>query len=195
MAIDRTWLYAGLIVAAGISISSILKAGPRVKKGDRVLLFGDSLAVGLSPPLADLTKSGGVGFKGIGKVGSTVRDWSGQTKLAADLRAALAERPTVVLCSLGTNDEALSPEAARAEVPLIDTLIALVRDSGAELGWIGPPRLQKTNGFSAIIQAKVPQNRYFHSETYEIPRSSDGLHPTVLGYAGWAGVIWRWISG
>lgn len=195
MAIDRTWLYAGLIVAAGISISSILKAGPRVKKGDRILLFGDSLAVGLAPPLSDLAKSGGVGFTGIGKVGSTVRDWAGQSQLNTELRAKLAERPTVVLCSLGTNDEALSPDSARAEVPLIDTLIALIRDSGAELGWVGPPRLQKTNGFSAIIQSKLPQNRYFHSEKYDIPRANDGLHPTVLGYAGWAGVLWRWVSG
>lgn len=195
MALDRTWLYAGLIVAAGFGVSSLLKRGPRVKRGEKLLLFGDSLAVGLAPPLGKLAGDNGVGFVGIGKVGSTIRDWSGQTALAAQLRTALAARPTVVLCSLGTNDEALTPDSARAELPLVEPLIELVRSSGAELGWIGPPRLQKTNGFSQVLQSKLPQNRYFHSESFEIPRASDGLHPTVLGYAGWAGRIWEWISG
>ena len=195
MAVDRTWLYAGLIVAAGVGVASLLKRGPRIRRGERLLLFGDSLAVGLTAPLGQLARDNGVVFAGIGKVGSTIRDWTGQTTLHAQLRTALAERPKVVLCSLGTNDEALSPESARAELPMVNALIALVRESGAELGWIGPPRLQKTNGISQVIQSKLPQNRYFHSETLDIPRAGDGLHPTVKGYAGWAGQIWLWVSG
>jgi lysophospholipase L1-like esterase len=196
MALDRTWLYAGLLVAAGFGVSSLLKRGPRVKRGDKLLLFGDSLAIGLTPFLGKLaTSDNGVAFVGIGKVGSTVRDWSGQTALAGQLRTALAARPTVVLCSLGTNDEALTPDSARSELPLVDALIETARSTGAELGWIGPPTLQKTNGFSQMLQTKLPQNRYFHSEKFDIPRASDGLHPTVKGYAGWAGQIWLWVSG
>ena len=121
---------------------------------------------------------------------------SGRRQPLANYRKRLAERPTVVLCSLGTNDEYLSPESARSELPALAALIDLVRSSGAELGWIGPPRLPKPgNSIAAIIQTKVPQNRYFHSESFDIPRASDGLHPTVKGYAGWAGQIWLWVSG
>jgi len=149
------------------------------------------------PDVADapLIRTARVVFAGISKVGSTIRDWSDGTALNAQLRAALAQRPSVVLCSLGTNDEALTPDSARAELPLLDALIALVKSSGAELGWIGPPKLQKTNGMSQIIQAKLPQNRYFHSETFDIPRAGDGLHPTIKGYTGWAGQIWLWVRG
>jgi lysophospholipase L1-like esterase len=196
MALDRTWLYAGLIVAVGLGVSSLLKRGPRVRRGDKLLVFGDSLAQGLTPPLGQLARDNGVAFAATSKVGSTIREWAGATALGADLRAKLAERPTVVLCSLGTNDEFLTPDSARAELPALDALIELVKASGAELGWIGPPKLPKPgNGIASIIQTKLAQNRYFHSETFDIPRAGDALHPTVKGYAGWAGQIWLWVSG
>jgi lysophospholipase L1-like esterase len=193
---DRTWLYAGLLVAAGFGLSALLKRGPRIQKGQKLLLFGDSLAVGLTAPLGQLARDNGVLFAGIGKVGSTIREWAGTGDLGTQLRARLAEKPNVVLCSLGTNDEYLSLASAQAELPALDALIALVRASGAELGWIGHPTLPKPgNGIGTIIQTKVPENRYFHSEKFEIPRGGDALHPTVKGYAGWAGQIWLWISG
>ncbi|HEX9620190.1 MAG TPA: SGNH/GDSL hydrolase family protein [Polyangiaceae bacterium] len=193
---DRTWLYAGLLVAAGFGVSSLLKRGPRIRRGDKLLLFGDSLAQGLTPVLGKLASDNGVGFAATSKVGSTIREWAGASALAAGLRTKLAERPAVVLCSLGTNDEYLSLDSARGELPALDALIEIVRAGGAELGWIGPPRLPKPgNGISAVIQSKLPQNRYFHSERFDIPRAPDGLHPTVLGYAGWAGQLWQWVSG
>lgn len=33
----------------------------------------------------------------------------------------------------------------------------------------------------------------FHSETLQIPRQSDGIHPTPDGYAAWASAIWAWL--
>jgi len=193
--VDRTWLYAGLLVVAGIGVVSLLKRGPRIRRGEKLLLFGDSLAQGLTPPLGQLAMDNGVRFASTSKVGSTIREWAGQSSLNADLRKKLAERPNVVLCSLGTNDEALTPQSARDELPALDALISLVKESGAELGWIGPPKLQKTNGISSVIQSKLSSNRYFDSVALDIPRGGDGLHPTVRGYAGWAGQIWLWISG
>lgn len=195
-ATDRTWLYAGLLVAAGFGVASLLKRGPQIRRGQKLLLFGDSLAVGLSPVLGQLAKENGVAFAGLGKVGSTIREWAGTGELGAGLRARLAEKPNLVLCSLGTNDEYLSAASAQAELPALDALIALVRASGAELGWIGHPTLAKPgNGIGEVIRSKFPENRYFHSEKLEIPRGGDGLHPTVKGYAGWAGQIWLWITG
>lgn len=192
---DRTWLYAGLIVAAGVGLSSLLTRGPRIRRGEKLLLFGDSLAQGLTPTLGALAKDNGVAFAATSKVGSTVREWAGATALGSELRKHLAEKPTVVLCSLGTNDEYLTSASAQAELPALEALIELVRASGAELGWIGPPTLPRQgNGFSAAIRARIASNRYFHSESFEIPRGGDNLHPTVKGYAGWAGKIWSWIS-
>lgn len=191
---DRTWLYAGLIVA-GVS-AYLLTRGPRVRRGESLFLFGDSLAEGLTPPLAALAKDGGVVFSSATKVGSTVREWMtpGGT-LNAKLLAGLAKRPTVTLCSLGTNDEYLSAEAARAELPMLTSLVELVRSS-SELGWIGPPTLPRPgNGISNAILERVSKSHYFDSKRYSIPRAGDGLHPTIKGYSGWAGQIWLWVQG
>ncbi len=111
------------------------------------------------------------------------------------LLAGLAARPTLTLCSLGTNDEYLSPDSARLEVPMLLELVERVRSSST-LGWIGPPTLPRPgNGFSAIIREHVKPSHYFDSARYQIPRAGDGLHPTVKGYTGWAGQIWLWVYG
>ncbi len=195
---DRTWIYAGLLIAGGAALVKVLGRAPTIKRGERLLLVGDSLALGLAPPLGQLAKENGVLFRVVGKTGSTVGQWAGATSLNAELVRALAEKPAVVLVSLGTNDEALSTESARAELPQLERLIALIEASGAELGWIGPPKLLpglsfSPNGFTRSIQKRVPQGAYFASDSYDIPRAPDRLHPTVRGYAGWAGAIWQWL--
>ena len=192
---DRTWLYGGLLFAGGVAVVSLVRRGPVIRKGDKLLLIGDSLAVGLAAPLGELARDKGVSYAHLGKVGSTVREWATDTPLNRELRARLAERPTVTLVSLGTNDEYLSRAAADAELPLLDNLLALIGGSSADYGWIGPPRLPRAgNGFAGAIQAKVNPGRYFHSEELQIPRAGDQLHPTVRGYCGWAGQIWLWLA-
>ena len=195
---DRTWLYAGLLLVGGVGLSKVLKQGPTIRRGERLLLFGDSLAVGLAPPLGQLCKDNGVLFDAVGQVGSTVGMWAGSTSLSSSLRQKLSLKPKVVLCSLGTNDEALTIASARAELGGIDTLKTLVEASGAKLGWVGPPKFLpgisfKPNGFTAMIRQAIPGADYFPSETLDIPRGGDNLHPTVRGYAGWAGQIWQWM--
>jgi lysophospholipase L1-like esterase len=196
---DRTWLYGGLLIAGGVALAKALSHGPTIRPGQRLLLFGDSLAVGLSTPMASLASDNGVAFDAVGQVGSTVGMWSGSSSLNTSLQQKLALGPNVVLCSLGTNDEAMNVDAATAELPGLDSLIALCRSSGATLGWIGPPAFLSClsftpNGFSGAIRQKIPSNDYFPSETYDIPRGGDCLHPTVKGYAGWAGLIWQWMG-
>lgn len=192
---DRQWLYAGLLIAGGITIAKALQAGPVVRRGERLLLVGDSLAVGLAPVLGQLAKDNGVVFDSAAKTGSRIAEWAPGGSLNASLQQKLAARPKVVLISLGTNDEALSQQAAAAEVPKLDALIALVKASGAELGWIGPPFPLPfaANGITTVIRSKVPASHYFASENFTIPRAGDRLHPTVKGYAGWAGQIWPWL--
>jgi lysophospholipase L1-like esterase len=196
---DRTWLYAGLIVAGGAALMKVLGQGPTLRRGERLLLVGDSLSVGLAPPLGQLAKDNGVLFDAVGQVGTTVGQWATPGgALNTALRQKLALKPAVVLVSLGTNDEALTLASAQKELGGIDALVTLVRGSGALIGWIGPPKFLpgqsfKPNGFTAAIRQKVPAKDYFPSEAYDIPRGGDNLHPTVRGYAGWAGQIWQWL--
>ncbi len=196
---DRTWLYAGLLLGGGVALVNVLQAGPTIKRGERLLLVGDSLALGLAPSLGELARENGVIFDSAGKVGSRVGEWGNpQSSLNAVLRQKLALGPKVVLVSLGTNDEALLLASARAELPALEALIATIRGSGAKLGWVGPPKFLpgqsfKPNGFTTAIRQRVSGGDYFPSERYDIPRGGDALHPTVKGYAGWAGQIWQWL--
>lgn len=193
---DRAWIYAGLLIVAGVGVVSVLRRGPKLAASSRVLLVGDSLAVGLSAPIGALARDSKVPFEAIGQVGSTIQQWGGVATLNAALRGKLvAFKPTLVLVSLGTNDEYLSADAAAKEKPALEALVALIQQSGAELGWIGPPTLPRpTNGTVAMIQSVVRESAYFHSERFVIPRAGDQLHPTVKGYAGWAGSIWAWLK-
>jgi lysophospholipase L1-like esterase len=205
MRVDKkSWLYAGLIAAAGLGFMRLM-AGPRIKRGQRVLLIGDSLAVGMAPHFAALSKEAGVEFKALATVGTRIDQWASSKALQALLENF---QPELVLISLGTNDEYMTGDAAKRQAPYLKQLIEVIsrypRKADYGLGpewivWIGPPILPKSAGISQMIQASAgsplsPSYYYFHSEQLQIPRGPDKIHPTALGYAGWAGAIWHWMS-
>lgn len=204
---SKQWLWAGLALAAGLGVSRLL-GGPRIKKGMRVLLIGDSLALGLTPFFASLAKESGVDFKAMATVGTRIDQWAANP----DLKALLAAfKPDLILVSLGTNDsfmqgaDVVSKQQAQLD-KLYSVLTEWPRSSDYGLGpeyvvWIGPPVLPKppSPGISKMIQdaagsALSPRYYYFHSERLDLPRGPDGLHPVPRGYAGWAGAIWHWLS-
>lgn len=199
LTVTKAWIYAGLIVASGVGVATLVSR-PLIKRGGRLLLIGDSLSVGLSPPIKSLALEGGVDFGFVGETGTRIDQWAGSTAQGAKLDAMLASfKPTLVLISLGTNDEALKKYNASVDVlakqkPYIERLIAKIQAAGAEVAWIGPPALSfQIQEFRDWIRARVGSRHYFSSEKYDIPRSMDGIHPTVKGYAGWSGLIWQWI--
>jgi lysophospholipase L1-like esterase len=167
--------------------------GPKITPGSRVLLVGDSLAVGMTPHFAELAKEQRLPLESLALTGSRIDQWAGSQKLAERLATF---RPTLVVVSLGTNDEYMQGDAVGRQRPYLAELVGKVHASGAELAWVGPPTLPKpkSNGIASLIQEHVPREAYFHSETLGIPRGPDKLHPTAVGYAGWAGAIWRWLS-
>lgn len=188
---DRRWVYAGLVAAAGIGLVRVLRA-PRIQSGSRLLVIGDSLAVGLTPPLKALGADQGIAVLGIGKVSTRIDQWA---QSAALTDAVVAFKPTLVLVSLGTNDEYLSGDAVKRQRPYLEQLLNRLEGAKSDYVWIGPPTLPKsTNGVTALLQARVPSANYFPSHTLTIPRGPDQLHPTAKGYAGWAGALWQWLS-
>ncbi len=204
---NKAWIYAGLVVAGGVGAACLATAlkGPLVKRGDRILLVGDSLSVGLAVPLRALAKEAGYEFASLGKVGSLTNLWAGEGAEGGQFSALLRSfRPTVVLVSLGTNDEWIpkynpSANVLRQQQPFVDRLVAKIRGAGAVVLWIGPPthNAAPIPEFRAYIQKVVGKDHYFHSERYAIPRNPppDNVpHPTVKGYAAWAGSIWRWLE-
>lgn len=191
---DKRWLYAGLLVtAAGVGLVRIFR-GPKIKAGERLLLVGDSLAVGLTPPMRALAGEGHVSFDSLALSGSRIDQWAASNKLTEKLRTF---RPNVVLVSLGTNDAyGTGTEALRRAASSLEVLLAKIRAGGAEVAWIGPPSLPKAPNSKvlAMLKTSIESSHYFPSEAYAIPRAPDGIHPTLKGYAGWAGAIWRWLS-
>ena len=197
MRISKSWLYGGLILAAGFGMMRLASA-PRLKRGMRVLVVGDSLAVGMGPHFQSLGKESGIDVKVQASVGTRIDQWAGSTKLQQALESF---RPNMVIVSLGTNDEYLTgSDAVAKQQAALERLIAKFQSAGVEhIVWVGPPTLPKqSNGITAMIQEAAgglsPRFHYFHSERLEIPRGPDKIHPTARGYAGWAGAVWHWLS-
>lgn len=193
---SRHWVYAGLAVATGYGLVRLIE-GPQLKYGvSRVLLVGDSLAVGLAPYLSVLSGPRRVAFESTAAVGTRIDQWSNN----AALRQRLASfRPTLVLVSLGTNDAYMMGGAATAEQQRakLRELLMMIKAAGADYVWVGPPLLPaaKNPAVLSMIRDEVPMTHYYHSERLELPRGPDGLHPTLKGYAGWAGLIWTHLGG
>lgn len=204
---SKQWLYAGLALVAGLGMVRLLN-GPRLRKGMRILLIGDSLAVGMAPHFAALAKEAGIDFKAMATVGTRIDQWATN----ADLKKLLETfQPELVLVSLGTNDEFMKgADIVAKQQAQLEKLLTLLsqwsrsRDYGLgaeHIVWIGPPTLPNppTPGISKMIQdaagsALSPRFYYFHSERIQMPRGPDNIHPTARGYAGWAGAIWHWLG-
>lgn len=204
---NRAWLLAGLAVAAGFGIATLLDR-PRVKlsKTTRILLVGDSLAQGLSPHLGNFAKESQYPYQAVHHVGSAIRYWTGE-RLAAALEQA---KPTLAVVVLGTNDlagqrsgEQLAADAAA----LLDQLSKFPRsDEGYCLGvdvlWVSPlvAMLAAHPQGEALEQAvrsptgSCGKTEWFDSAVLDVKTGADGVHPVASGYAAWAGAIWKRLS-
>lgn len=187
---DRSWIYAGLAAAVGVGLVRALRP-PRLRAGvTRMMIIGDSLAVGLSPLLKSMAAEQKIAVDAFPIISTRIDQWAKSAVLGEHLASF---KPTLVLISLGTNDEYIAGDAVSRQRPFLEQLLARFPDS--EVVWIGPPTLPKTtNGITPMLQARVPSAQYFPSQTLTISRGPDGIHPTAKGYAGWAGAIWQWLS-
>lgn len=195
-----TWIYAGLGLAAGVGLviamspsaqaapSNRPAGSPKVAAGDRVLLIGDSLALGLSLSMKQLAAKSNISFFSDGRVSTNIRQWARNSWLPAALSSA---SPTMTLVSLGTND--MKQGDPTQETTDLKQLVQTVLATGSQIAFIAPPTMPfPDRGVRAMIDA---QNQpVFRSDSLKIPRASDGIHPTASGYAGWSGAIWQWLT-
>jgi lysophospholipase L1-like esterase len=192
--VDRRWILGGLLVAGGVGVARLVAARPKIREDTRLLLIGDSMAEGLRPHIRALATEQGIPYVGGSVVGSTIADWLDSFWLESELEQFA---PTLVVIVLGTNDAFTSytPEQVAEHARMLLGKIPL----DAEVVWVSPPALpERYAGRSpnpAIVDAIDEQApHWFESTDWVIPRGPDALHPTAHGYAGWAGVIWDYLT-
>jgi len=168
------------------------KTVPIVPSGKKILIAGDSLAVGLSPELQRLMKINDYTAASHAVVGSTTAQWLQWIK--ADLAV---HKPALVVVSLGTNDAAAAPAWIENNKGNFAEFVKVVTASGAKLVWIGPPE------FDVKLLPRVPYVRdliieaapiFYDSRKFDLPRGEDRIHSTVNGYKAWANDVWGWMS-
>jgi len=196
--VDRRWLLAGLLIGGAGGTYALVRnvvARPRITETTRLMLVGDSLAVGLNPHLKELATAIHIPYVSLAKEGTRVDQWEQSTQLLLTLEQF---QPTIVLVSLGTND-AYSGITPASETESVQDLLSKLETSGAEVVWVGAPALPETyygrhpnEQLLQVIEQEAPY--YFASHKLEIPRGPDLLHPTSGGYGGWAGALWEWLT-
>lgn len=165
----------------------------RLPPGSRLLLAGDQFARGLSPPLRRLCADRDVSFRFLSAKPKDVPTAFAGGELGKQVDRVVAEagnyRPQVTLVSLPWPELMTSDKLDWAARRLGRGLRAL----GSSVAWLRPPTEGEYGPSllrSVLDRAKMPS---FHSEALGLAMGPDGETPTVAGYAGWAGALWRWL--
>ena len=182
---------------------------------ERVLLFGDSLAVGLAPFIEkELSERGVSSFKSISVGGTMINQWAWSRSYtqARALDRALAEfKPTMVIFSLGTNDEAFRGTEDHRGDPIKPpygpnfSVARLRRDSIIELSeklagvrtrvWLCPPVTPRWPPDRAFREAmRSWGGGFFDTQQLNLSRQSDRLHMTPRGNRTWTNAIMAYLD-
>lgn len=195
----------GLLALAALGVLALASTGKSKARPEaptkecptqatRVLLIGDSLAVGLGPVMVELAEKCGTPFSQRSFIGAHVTQWHASPRLTDALSSAT---PTVVLISLGGNDfQRSDPEKVRGA---IDTLVDRIMAQGARPLWISPPSMPFSDriGVREMWRSALrrhPGAAWFATEELQIGRAPDQIHPTAAGYRELAQLIWEWMS-
>lgn len=163
--------------------------GPIAGKADRVLLVGDSLAVGMNGPMKALAADSGIEYRGKAEQGTRIDQWA-KSKLQPEIDAF---DPSVVLVSLGTNDMKMADPVA-AQTPHVQTILQRARDAGARVVWIVPPTMPfEDQGVRQMIVDAKPDG-VVRADWLVLPRAGDKIHMTPDGYKQFAAAVWQCVT-
>lgn len=159
-----------------------------VRRGERILLVGDSHAEGIGPLMQRTAERAGYEWTTVAVRGSRVVHWP------AVLRNLLARtKPSLVIVSLGTND-AVTGDASSIDRRIAE-LQAAVDYADAVLVWVSPPALPIRYPVRHAVQSAVMRSPLaFDSTKIVIARQNDGIHATPEGYAFWSASVWTWMQ-
>lgn len=160
-------------------------------RGKKVLLVGDSLAVGLTGRMRERAgKAGTSVFASDAENSTMITQWAPH-RFPANVTS---QKYDFVLVSLGTND------ATRQDIgPVKSALDKIVVDaaaSGAKLVWLGPPALPSRIPNAEAMRQMIRDTgvMYYPTDRQSFARSSDGVHFTPKGYSDWADAVWDWLE-
>ncbi len=177
------WIYAGIPVDAGMALVRPWHPPRRLAPGARLLLVGDQSVLGIAPPMARLARENDVAFLADGRAKSRFEEWATQPWLA---EAVAKFQPTLVLASLGTNEK----EIHRSHVIELGKRLSASAPSAI---WIAPPH--KRPAWATVIGMLAAHRvATFPSAALSLQRGPDGVTPTAMAFAGWAGATVRWIG-
>jgi hypothetical protein len=156
-----------------------------IRKGTRVLMFGDSMVTsGLGVYLEERVRAVGGTWSHISKPSSTTVSWAD----GRDLQELVARaRPDVVIIALVSNE--LFVPNPRARIYAIREIIKRV--GARPCLWVGPPSWRPDKGIVAVVRETASPCRFFDSAQLPLERQSDGIHPTLHGGRAWGEAVWQ----
>jgi hypothetical protein len=152
----------------------------------RFLFIGDSMVEPLAYRFYDYCKQSGDTMYAVTWHGSTTVAWSGGT-----LDYYLNEvRPTYVIFCVGSN------ELHTKNMQLLNENLTRMLSKAGDLPciFIGPPNTKPDNGLNDEIAKVFGKKRYFNSQTIEMERAKDHLHPTSKGARIWMDEVAEWMT-
>lgn len=182
------WFWFG-VAALLAADSEPARAAP--SKLSRVVLIGDSLAVGLARPLAAELKARGAELKVCARVSANAGQFTEPGGFGTLGLAALLSDfgPELVLVCLGTNDTAPG-SSVRDKLPARFALLrSRAEAAGARVVFLGPPALPWSR--EPIYQAAAGARLLVAPVIEQAP---DRIHPTPAGSAAWAKHIAKELS-
>ena len=162
-------------------------AYPVSLKGKTVLLVGDSMAAGLQPSLQKMVEAAGGRFYGEPWQSSTIIGWEGSGRLKEMIGRY---QPDIIFISLGSNE--LQTKRPEGRAPLLKRML---EEIGARAAfWIGPPSWKPDRGLLRVIEENFQPGHFFNANDLQLPRQTDGKHPTLEGFEQWTEKIWNWYA-
>lgn len=190
---DRSWVLGG-VLQNNLGATRAVSYRPKLTPESSVLLIGDSFANGMRPHFQAIASDSRLPFLGAAVTNSTIEQWASSNWLRDKLDSFA---PSHVLIVLGTVD-AYSDRPVSLIERDAEALNDVVHEYQAHPIWIGTPPLPTTYAtlplnveVTAALEELAP---FYFDSTLDIPRGPDQLHPNVSGYAGWAGMVWQWLS-
>lgn len=170
----KAWVYRGH--GSEPDVGLVRKKGKTwLKEGDTIVLLGDDIGEGLLLPLRGLIKDAGLEVVSEARAGRGVAFW-GRSGAVEAMRQAYPD--PLVLVGLRTFVDKTDLYA----------LAELVRKlKGLRIVWIEPPR-------PPGVKQSQPKREDLFPWTIEPSRAEDGLTPSTIGYAAWAGELWTWLK-